>query len=288
MVWLFSLVVACLWSGLLDFEFSPSGYNAKRVAQCGLLLGILILYCLPSVRKQINHVFEKLPDLALILIILSLLFGVCSALLSEFVHKGLQEVGLYALLILNAVFLATSGLDERQLLRVIAVIGVGMGVYVFGYLFRYALYLEYPGKSWMFSIYQFSHPRTLNHTQNWLIPLFALLPLASAGQSTLIRRLSWFPVASMYFLLLVSAGRGVSLALLVFGYCLNFCLKDKKVNDLIAKRLTSILCCGIFLLGIGFFIITGWEFFFNRGAIYLILESMAPRFWENGAFQIIR
>lgn len=211
-----------MWTALLIWDFGLSSYNFRRVTQVVYLsaaFGVFIFCCHPL--KGSVH----LPVLAKILIILGLLFGTLSALMSQYPEKGLQEVGLYSLLIMSSLLLAKS-IDERKLISVISLIGIAIGFYAFGYLFQYAIHLQYPPDAWMHTVYGFTNPRILNHAQNCLIPLLALLPMVSKDKLPLIQILSWIPLIVMYFFLFLSESRGITLSLLVSGIAGYFCFKE--------------------------------------------------------------
>ncbi len=203
-------VLVIMWSTHLVLDVELSSYNFRRVVQVTFFLLVLIL-CLS--RFSTLKIFDYLPLSAKLMILIALFLGSVSALQSQFPMKGLQEVGLYCFLILSTWVVADS-VNEKNLVRVVIVTGSAIGLYGFGYLFQYAIHLQYPPDSWMHTVYGFTNPRTLNHAQNWLIPLLALLPLLANEKTTLLKRLSWLPLTVMYFFLFLSESRGVALALL--------------------------------------------------------------------------
>ncbi len=234
-----TLTLLAMWSALQIWDFGLSSYNFRRVVQVVFLsvASGLFMVCYQSLNG-----FAYLPVLARVLIFLGLGFGSCSALMSEYPLKGIQEVGLYGLLMMSTLLLAKS-IDERKLAGIISVIGMAIGLYGFGYLFHYAVYLQYPPESWMHTIYGFTNPRILNHAQNWLIPLLALLPLLSKSKGSLVHRLSWIPLMIMYFFIFLSQSRGILLSLVMSGIAIYFCFQ--KVITPIIRVHTKALMVGL-------------------------------------------
>ena len=237
-VWTLVGGIVFLWCGLLYFDFSPSGYNIKRVVQSGWFLLIFILLLQRGVRKEINQVLLCIPPASLLLITAAIVAGIISSFLAEYPYKGIQEVSLYSLLFLGVLFIAGSNLSNKQIVIVIACMGAGVTLYFYGFLFQYAVHIQYPPGAWMHTTYQFSNPRSLNHAQNWLIPLFSLLPVFSAKYSGIVKGLSWAPVVLMYFFLFLTSGRGLTLALLV-TFVGSYCLFRKGVVPLLRVHLYS-------------------------------------------------
>ncbi|MGI9274962.1 MAG: O-antigen ligase family protein [Endozoicomonas sp.] len=209
-----ALLAACLMSGLLLFDFSPRGFNARRVALVLSGLAVCLALCLSgryrqSFRRQIQQIH---PGCRWGLLAVFLL-GLLSALQADYPEKGLQEVGLHLLLLIMTLAVSVSALNERSITVLLWLCAGGLLSYCSGYLFYYALYLNYPPDYWSYSLYNYASPRNFNHIQGWLIPLAVLLPLASQHALGLVRKLSCLPLAALYFFMLVSGGRGLPLAL---------------------------------------------------------------------------
>ncbi|WP_257252840.1 MULTISPECIES: O-antigen ligase [unclassified Endozoicomonas] len=232
---LITLTLLAMWSALLIWNFGLSSYNFRRVVQViflSVIFGVFLSY-------QTLNGFAQLPFLAKVLIFPGLVFGSCSALMSEYPVKGIQEVGLYGLLMMSSLLLAKS-IDERRLAGVISVIGLAIGLYGFGYLFHYAVYLQYPPDAWRHTVYGFTNPRILNHAQNWLIPLLALLPLLSKDMGSLVQRLSWVPLVVMYFFVFLSESRGIVLSLIMSGIAIYLCFR-KAITAIIRVHIKALI-----------------------------------------------
>ena len=237
-VWALIAGLVFLWSGLLHFGFSPSGYNIKRVVQTGWFFLLCIFIFNKNTRERIHQVVVAIPPIVLFLFMVAMTAGVISSFLAEYPYKGIQEVGLYALLFFSVLFVAASDISNKQIVFIVACLGAGVVLYFYGYLFRYAVYIQNPPETWMHTIYQFSNPRSLNHVQNWLMPLFGLLPVLASKHSNFIRGLSWLPLTLMYFFLFLTGGRGLTLALVV-TFTGSYYLFRKSILTLLKVQLYS-------------------------------------------------
>ncbi len=217
---IFALLSCLLITGLISFPFSPLDFNAKRV--------LLIVTVLPSLlfiihqsfsgsqfRQDLSQRLSPIPPKVRAGLALIFILGTISSLLSAYPAKGLQEVGLYALLFCMTIVVSISRNNEQLIIPWLWVISIGLLFYTIGYFFQYILYLQFKPKAWMYSIHEYSNPRTFNHVQGWLIPLLALLPLFAKG---VFKRLSWFGLSVLYFYLLVTSVRGLPLAMIASAF----------------------------------------------------------------------
>ncbi len=254
-------IISYSWSGLLYYAFSPAGFNIKRVLLSAFFLILLVFFLSSAVfRERLTARLATIPRGTIYLWVSVIVWGSLSSLQSAYPERGLLEVSLYMLLLFSGLAISVSGISEKGLLYGVAVIGGAIGLYTFGYGFRYILHLKYESDTWMYSIYQFSHQRTLNHAQSWLIPLFALLPLCLSPVSVALRKLCWFPVIAMYFFMLVSGGRGLPL-MLFCSLLLTFILFRNESRQLVVVN------CKAFLAG---------------ATLYLILIQLIPWLWGKG------
>ena len=230
----FLLFLPC--SGVFYLEFSPLGYNFQR-----LIFSIFCLFCFLSIFKKILSGQPVFFFSKFFLLILSLVigFGTFSAISSKVFYKSIQEVSLYGLFVISAFAIASENFREKEFIVGFCFIGFSILIYFYGFIFIYALCLEFPPKSWANTIYQYSNPRTLNHIQNWLIPIFSLLPFFTKEELPLVRKLSWLPLVIMYFFLFLSSGRGVSLAL-VSSMLISLFLFRKSILELLIVHMKGI------------------------------------------------
>ena len=239
-----ALLLGWLLSGFLPFDFSPNGYNSKRVAQVSLAFAFFVAFIVSSsFRRSILNQIKFVHPMARMATLAIFILGTVSALCAEYPGKALQGVSLYLLLVFMTLALAgiNKATNEKDWLCLLGILGFGLAIYSLGYVFNYALYLNYQPYTWMYSLYSYSNPRSFNHVQAWLIPLLVLLPIATRHRSRFAQFLAWFPVACLYFFLLVSGSRGLPLALLAafaFGYVF-FSVHFSRYRPFLAKTSQS-------------------------------------------------
>ncbi|WP_422132555.1 O-antigen ligase family protein [Endozoicomonas sp. ALD040] len=210
-----SVIVCFSFLDFVFFDFISPDYNRKRLYQFVFFLFIIFFVFKLFFEKGFCFFLDQFSSLSLLLVGILLVLCTISSFNSLYFLKSIQEIGLYCLIFLSCLYLRSEEIRENELIFSISLIGGSVVVYFFTYLFDYVIYLKFPPEAWSNTIHNFSNPREMNHAQNWLIPFLALLPLISNRKYKLLGRLSWLPIIFMYFFLIMSEGRGVSIAIIL-------------------------------------------------------------------------
>ena len=208
-------IVCILLTGLISPSFSPMGYNIQRLLPLLVTPVFFALIFFPfakNFRKLFIARLKQVSTYYRLSLILIFFIGIFSSASSAYPDKGIQEVGLYLCFLFLAFFVGSSTVSDNSITIFAQGVSASLLIYSVGYIFQYLLFLEYKPYHWMFSVHEYSNPRTFNHVQAWLIPIMALLPIIKHGRS---QKFSLFGLSILYFYLLITAGRGLPLSLIL-------------------------------------------------------------------------
>ncbi len=207
---------------VLTSAFHPPGFlsvfDTKRVAQLGLLAGLLVFtlaYAPLRYKAQLQIASLTRADRVTLLAFFAI--GIASSLRLDHVAYALLDVSMmFVLLASIAVVAASRELAGAAFDRWAIVLLASMGFAVFavesmGFIANWVAGKEF---SYHQALIRFAHPRFYNQLQTWFLPVLAILPLLFPGKR-------WIKTACVallglqWFLVIMLAARGTVFSLFI-------------------------------------------------------------------------
>jgi hypothetical protein len=222
LVGLLLLIFAYILSPLFHYQLGPGGFNDQRFLL--LFFGAACLLSVSISRRYRQYFFSFLdqfqPRVSVILLVFFVV-TIISSVNAPYTLRALQEVGLYALLLVAVISLTyeLKQLDDEQLRYLLVVsLGAFLVIYALHFAIYYgSIYSADPTRfgennRWMPNFY---NRRSFNQIQVWLLPAFFWLCCQLSGRSQALKIICYGLTALWWVMLFFSHGRGIGLAMLI-------------------------------------------------------------------------
>lgn len=260
------LILAYILSPLFHFQLGPGGFNDQRVLL--LCFGAACLLSVFLSRRYRQYFFTFLDQFQPWVSVILLIFFVATIISSvnaAYTLRALQEVGLYAMLLVAVISLTyeLKQLDDEQL-RYLLVVSLGalLVIYAIHFAIYYgSIYSADPTRfsdnnRWMPNFY---NRRSFNQTQVWLLPAFFWLCCQMRGRSQALKIICYGLTALWWVMLFFSHGRGIGLAMLISTVSVALLFRNQSRALLKPALITFVL-----------------------GIILYSLMFLAPPYWLSG------
>lgn len=192
------LVLAPVWTP----GVAPRLYDDARYLELGMLAVVMVQLCRPAVANSIVSAWDSLSNSARILILLFVLGGTASALVSSALNLGLLEVALMSQLILLTGLVVGFVRQERDQADVVFGVCILAGAMLCGLKF-WVTYIQYAyegkGFSWIAPFLEFANVRFFSQYQAYTLFLVVLpIFMLKAGRGS---RILFFLVAANFWAL---------------------------------------------------------------------------------------
>ncbi|MCP4233372.1 MAG: O-antigen ligase family protein [Aestuariibacter sp.] len=263
LVGLLLLIIAYVLSPLFHYQLGPGGFNDQRFLL--LLFGAVCLLSTVLIPRYRHYFFSFLlqfhPQVSFILLFFFIATMV-SSVNAAYTLRALQEVGLYATLMI-AVICLTYELKQLGEERLRYLLVVSLGAFLVIYALHFAIYYGsiYGADPTRFSdnnrwMPNFYNRRSFNQTQVWLLPAFFWLCWQMSGRSKALRITCYGLTALWWVMLFFSHGRGIGLALLASTLGVALLFQTRSLPLLKPAIIT--LIAGVVLYGLMFLVPPYW------------------------------
>lgn len=249
------LIIAYFLSPLFQYQLGPGGFNDQRFIQ--LLFGVICLLTV-IINRHYRQAFllflgrlPLVPALCLVLFFVAVIIG---SLIAPYTLRALQEVGLYAIILIAicALIHEFGQLGQEQLRRLLI---IAFGTFLVVYALYFVIYYAsiYVAKSenfintnrWMPNFY---NPRSFNQVEVWLLPAFFWLCHHMGNRSQTLNFISYGLTALWWAMLFYTMGRGIFLAMVVSTLSITLLFRKQALFLLKPALITMILGIGLYTL----------------------------------------
>ncbi len=262
------LIIAYVLSPLFHYQLGPGGFNDQRFLL--ILFGAVCLLSVILNRHYRQYFFSFLlqfhPQVSIILLFF-FVATIASSVNAPYTLRALQEVGLYAMLMIAVICLSYEfkKLDGERLRYLLVVsFGAFLVIYALHFAIYYgSIYGADPARfsdnnRWMPNFY---NRRSFNQTQVWLLPAFFWLCFQLSGRSQALKITCYGLTSLWWVLLFFSHGRGIGLALLASTLGVALLFKTRSLPLLKPAVIT-----------------------FVAGIVLYVLMFLAAPYWLDGEF----
>jgi O-antigen ligase len=244
------IALSYLLSPLFTLKFGPLGYNDARVIEIALLsIGLLFFL----IRRQLNQI--QIAPLTSYFLCAFFVFAWVSSIAATYFSAALQEIGLYAAIIIaiwvcrNEVRLLDNDNRERLLAGLTLLL---LLIYAVQFCIYYVQIIYPTTEVIKIKLPNFQNIRSFNQLQAWLIPL-AIWAIHWCKPYS--RSAYYFFIGALglwWAMLFYSSGRGVLLSLII-GFILIAYLYKNQTHIFIKPLLIS-FSIGVFIYVMAFYV----------------------------------